>query len=347
MVDLPVDADDPAAVAEAAGLVYVSDEEPGWSRRRRGRGFSYVGPDGNLAGPEERSRIEELAIPPAWTEVWIALDPDAHVQATGRDDAGRKQYRYHDRWRQIRDAMKFDRLAEFGLRLPEVRSDVGGYLADRGLGRRRVLAAVTRLLDQSLIRVGNEEYAADNDTYGATTLRPEHVRTSRRGMVLEFTAKGGLERSVPVRDPEVRSVIQECLAVAEGDVFCFEADGSVVDVTSADVNEFLRELAGDAFTAKDFRTWGGTTHAAGHLGPLPLGEDPAAVDRDELAAIDAAAEILGNTRAVARSCYVAPQVPAAHRAGALGEAWRASRSTEWMTRPERVSAKVLTEFTPG
>ena len=339
--------DDPADVAEAAGLVYVSDDEdPGYERRRRGRGWSYVAPDGTVADGDTRARIEALAIPPAWTEVWIALDPDAHVQATGRDDAGRKQYRYHDRWREVRDALKFDRLAEFGVRLPSVRQDVVGHLRGTRLSRRRVLAAVTRLLDTTLIRVGNEAYVADNDTYGATTLLPEHVVDNGRGLILEFTGKGGLEHSIPVSDPDVRRVIRQSREVAKGDLFGFDEGGTWHDVTSVDVNDYLRGLAGEGFSAKDFRTWGGTAHVTGHLAPLAPAEDDGP-DRLELAAIDRAAELLGNTRAVARDCYVAPQVPASWRVGALGEVWRGSRRSEHLSRPERATRRVLEEFVPA
>jgi len=334
---------DPPEVAAAAGLRYVTDDEPGWSRRRAGRGFTYVAPDGRRADPAERERFEALAVPPAWTDVWIATDPDAHVLATGRDEAGRKQYRYHDRWRMVRDAMKFERLVEFGERLPAVREEVAGHLRARRLTRQRVLAAVTRLMDTTLIRVGNEEYAADNDTYGATTILPEHVKNGRGGLRLEFTAKGGVERVVPVTDRAVQRVIAECLEVTSGDLFCYVEKGEALDVTSADVNEYLRGLAGEAFSAKDFRTWGATAHVTGHLGPLPPPLDEAAGDEAELAAIDAAAELLGNTRAVCRSCYVAPQVGMSHREGVLAEVWRGARRTRWLARPERAATRVLEE----
>lgn len=345
MTAIDLEVDDPRAVAEAAGLTYVSDEvDPGYRRRRRGRGFSYVAPDGATVTSPTRAALEALAVPPAWTEVWIAVDPDAHIRATGRDDAGRKQYLYHERWRLVRDAMKFDRLRAFGLRLSTVRDEVDGHLSDRGLGRKRVLAAVTRLLDTTLIRVGNEEYAADNETYGATTLLPEHVVDTGRRLHLDFVGKGGIEWSVPVTDPAVRKVIRESVEATRGDLFFYEVDGAPVDVTSADVNDFLRELAGEEFSAKDFRTWGGTAHVTDHLAPLELGGDPADLERDELAAIDRAAEVLGNTRTVARACYVAPHVPASWRAGHLAEVWRASRASARLTRPEQATARVLADF---
>jgi DNA topoisomerase-1 len=334
--------DDPVEVAHAAGLTYVSDEEdPGFTRRKQGKGFSYRTPDGRVVDAATRERIEALAIPPAWTEVWIAVDPDAHIQVTGRDDRDRKQYLYHERWRLVRDAMKFERLAEFALRLPTVREDLDGYLRDSGLTRQRVLAAVTRLLDTTFIRVGNEEYAADNETYGATTLLPEHVVDEGRTLALEFTGKGGIEWAVPVTDAKVRKVIRQCLDTTRGDLFCYEVDGEQRDVTSDDVNQFLREIAGESFSAKDFRTWGGTANVTGHLGPLALPTDPGEIDAGELAAIDAAAELLGNTRAVARTCYVAPQVPASWRAGELVDIWKASRKAARLTRPERAAALVL------
>lgn len=337
---------DPQAVAEAAGLTYVSDEEdPGYRRRRRGKGFSYTAPDGTTVAGEERERLEALAVPPAWTDVWIAVDPDAHVQATGRDDADRKQYLYHERWRLVRDAMKFERLREFGAALPSVREDVDGHLRGSRLTRTRVLAAVTRLLDTTLIRVGNEQYAADNETYGATTLLPEHVVDTGRRLTLEFTGKGDVAWSVPVEDAEVRRVIRPSLEVTRGDLFAYEGEGGgLVDVTSADVNDYLRGVAGDAFSAKDFRTWGGTAHVTDRLGPQAWAEEVA--DELELDAIDAAALLLGNTRAVARSCYVAPQVPSSWRTGLLAELWRASRGSARLSRPERATARVLEEADP-
>jgi DNA topoisomerase-1 len=274
--------------------------------------------------------------------VWISVDPDAHVVATGRDDRGRKQYLYHERWRLVRDAMKFERLAGFALRLPTVRTELDGYLGDKGLTRDRVMAAVTRLMDTTYVRVGNEAYAADNETYGATTLLPEHVRDDGRSLVLEFTGKSNTPWEVAVQDAKVRKVIRECLEVTDGDLFWFRNErGEIQDVTSEGVNDFLRELAGDEVSAKDFRTWGGTATVTGALGPLLVPADPAEVDAGELAAIDAAAELLGNTRAVARECYIAPQVPASWRAGELTDVWKASRKASKLTRPERAAARVL------
>jgi DNA topoisomerase-1 len=334
--------DDPVAVAEAAGLTYVDADDPGIERQRHGKGFSYRAPDGDLVDAETRERIEALAIPPAWTDVWIADDPDAHIQATGRDDEDRKQYLYDERWRLVRDAQKFERLVDFAAGLPSVREDLDGHLRDKGLTRARVHAAVVRLLDTTLMRVGNEAYAADNETYGATTLLPEHVRDGGRTLTLAFTGKGGAEWEVPVADAPVRKVIRECLEVTSGDLFCFRNDaGQLQDVTSEGINDFLRELAGAAFSAKDFRTWGGTANVTGSLGPLALPTDPGEVDAGELAAIDAAAELLGNTRAVARACYIAPQVPTSWRDGELDDIWKASRKAARLTRPERAAARVL------
>ena len=336
-----IDPEDPAEVAEAAGLKYVSDAEPGIRRVARGRGFSYVRPNGSTVPGRERDRIEGLAIPPAWTDVWISPDPEAHLLATGRDDADRKQYRYHDRWRAIRDAMKFERMAEFGERLGPVRRDVEGYLADHGLPRSRVLAAVVRLLDRSLIRIGNEEYAADNETFGATTLLSEHVQRERGGVHLVFPGKGGVERDIALSDEPLVRVIDTCLETPHEDLFWYRTTGGTADVTSDDVNEFLQELAGDEFSAKDFRTWGGTAVAAGHLveGPPPAAKG--AREAELLAALDAAAERLGNTRAVCRACYVAPQVGLAYETEQLLEAWRSSRRTRWLDRIERTTGKVL------
>lgn len=333
---------DPAASADDAGLSYVGDAQPGITRRRRGRGFSYYRPGGGLIDdPGERARIEALAVPPAWTDVWICSRPDGHIQATGRDDRGRKQYRYHPRWHEVRDATKFDALADFGRLLPDLRAHVDRDLARRGLPEEKVMAAVVKLLDQTLIRIGNDEYALANGSYGLTTIEGRHVRVSGSTMVFEFGGKSGQEIDLSLRDRRLAAIVQRCQELPGEDLFQYLAGERVVDVTSTDVNDYLRSLTGGDRTAKDFRTWGGTVEAAGRLVELGPGETERECDRRVLAAIDAAAERLGNTRAVARSGYVHPRVGEAYRTGDLAEAWRRSRTTPRLSRRERTVLKVL------
>jgi DNA topoisomerase I len=340
--------------ADEADLYYVTDEIPGISRRRRGKGFSYHAPDGStITDPGERARIEAIAIPPAWTDVWICPVPDGHILASGRDDRGRKQYRYHPRWREVRDTDKYDRLAAFGAMLPDLRRDLDGDLRRRGLPREKVLALVVQLLDATLIRVGNDAYAEANDSFGLTTLRPEHVEVSSTTVEFDFVGKGGVERQLAIRDQRLARIVKQCHELRGQDLFSYQGeDGEIVDVGSTDVNGYLREIAGADITAKHFRTWGGTVTAAEtllELTPPDTGSGTGTgrdADADVLAAIDAAADTLGNTRAVCRSCYVHPAVPDAYRDGTLHEAWRSSRETAWFRRAERTVLKVL-EQQPG
>lgn len=309
--------DRPDVAAEAAGLVYVSGDEPGVRRIRRGKGFSYRRPDGTTVprGPE-RDRIEQLAIPPAWTDVWICPDPAGHLQATGRDDRGRKQYRYHDRWREIRDATKFHQLEAFGRRLPAVRERVDAGLRKRTHCRERALALMVGLLDASLVRVGSRAYERENDTYGLTTIGSEHVEVNSRRVRLAFASKGGQDREIEVRDRRLARHVAGCLERDGGALFSYETDGGLECAVHADdVNDWLHDVTGDSFSAKYFRTWGGTVVAAAAL--WRGSSDGPDVDGAVLTAMDAAAERLGNTRAVARQSYVHPKVPAAYRAGQL------------------------------
>jgi len=332
--------DECEAMAESAGLRYVSDDEPGIARRRCGSGFRYVTSSGGGVGDADRQRIDELAVPPAWTDVWISADRVAHLQVTGRDDRDRKQYLYHRSWRELRDEAKFDELAQFGRRLGDVRKRVESDLAGTGLGLHRAVAAVVRLLDVTLIRVGNERYAAENDTFGATTLEPRHVIASPEGFRLEFTGKSGVDRRLLVEDPVLVEAIAESLRHDQRQVFCYLDDGGgLFDVASNHVNAYLAEIAGPVATAKTFRTWGATARAVAHLGAHP--GSGMSVDRRCLAAIDVAAEALGNTRAVCRSCYVAPAITAAVESGELDRAWAASRSGRWRNRAESTTAKLL------
>jgi DNA topoisomerase-1 len=332
---------DLSTTAVEAGLRYVSDAKPAITRRRSGKGFSYRRSDGSLVSADERRRIEALAIPPAWTDVWICDRPDGHVLATGRDDRGRKQYRYHPQWQEISGATKFAALRDFGHDLPCVRARVEEDLARPGLPEEKVLAAVVRLLDDTLIRIGNDEYAVANDSYGLTTLEDDHATVSGNSVVFEFGGKSGTAFEVEVRDRRLAAIVRRCQELPGEDLFQYLDGDRVVDVTSTSVNDYLRDLTKGHRTAKDFRTWGGTVVAAETLMANGRGTTKREADQRILGAIDAAADRLGNTRAVARSSYVHPGVLEAYRDGSLDEAWRHSRAAPRMSRTERTVLKLL------
>lgn len=332
---------DPAAIADEAGLSYVSDAEPAIIRQRRGTGFSYRRADGSLVDGEERRRIDAIAIPPAWTDVWICERPDGHILATGRDDRGRKQYRYHPRWQEMSGATKFEALRDFGHALPRVRARVEDHLALPGLSEEKVLAAVVRLLDETLIRIGNDEYAVANESYGLTTLEDEHATVTGASVTFEFGGKSGTDFDVKVRDRRLAAIVRRCQELPGEDLFQYLDGDRVVDVTSTSVNDYLRTLTKGDRTAKDFRTWGGTVVVVEALaGDVPP-ESGREAERRILASIDLAAERLGNTRTVARSSYVHPGIVDAYRDGSLAGAWRHSRSAPRMSRAERTVLKLL------
>ena len=335
--------DDALQTAEAAGLRYVNEDMPCVRRRRRGKGWQYIGPDGTtITDAKERERINAIAVPPAWTDVWICPKADGHILAVGRDARGRKQYVYHPRWREVRDETKFERMTEFGAVLPDIRKATDEHLRLRGLPREKVLALVVRLLDRTLIRVGNDEYAEENDAYGLTTLRQEHVEVNGSTMAFDFTGKGGAEHQVALRDPKLARVVHQCHELGGQELFAYEDEaGETVDVGSADVNAYLRELSADDYTAKDFRTWGGTVEATRALADLGDADTEKDAEKNVLAAIDQAAERLGNTRAVCRSSYVHPAVPEAYVEGDLLERWRRARKTGALDRGERTVLAVL------
>jgi DNA topoisomerase I len=333
---------DPEQAAEEAGLDYVTDEHPGYVRRRRGRGFSYHRADGSsVRAHGDLDRIRSLAIPPAWQDVWICASPNGHLQATGRDARGRKQYRYHPRWREVRDENKFRLLAAFGQSLPGLRDRVDGELNQTGLPRQKVLALVVRLLDDTLVRVGNREYAEDNETFGLTTVTAEHVDLGWRHATFEFVGKGGTEHLVTVDDGRLARVIRRCHELGGQSLFSYVDDGQVRSVTSTDVNDYLRSAIGPSITAKHFRTWGGTVTATEFLAVQEVPQTEKEAAQMELAAVDAAAAQLRNTRAVCRRCYVHPIVPEAHRSGALAEAWKHSRTVGQLSRGERTVLALL------
>lgn len=313
---------DPTESAQSAGLRYVSDAMPGIARRRAGKGFSYVGPDGmRISDRKEIGRIRSLAIPPAYADVWICPHRNGHIQATGRDARGRKQYRYHPRWREVRDETKFGRMVEFSQVLPAIRARVERDLSRPGMSREKVLATVVRLLECTGIRVGNDEYARANRSFGLTTLRDHHVEISGSRLRFQFRGKSGKIHDVELTDRRLARIVTHCQAVPGETLFQYvDADNGRQTVDSGDVNEYLREITSEEFTAKDFRTWAGTIQAVGALQVL----GPAGTEREAksaiLKAIDQVAERLNNTRAVCRKYYVHPAVFETYQAGTMLEA---------------------------
>jgi DNA topoisomerase-1 len=318
---------DPTVAARAAGLRYTSDRSPGVTRVRSGKGFRYLDADGKpVRDRDVLKRIRSLAIPPAWTEVWICPRGDGHLQATGRDARGRKQYRYHPRWREVRDEAKYDRMAAFGRALPVIRARTEEDLARPGLPREKVLATVVRLLERTLIRVGNEEYAQSNGSYGLTTLRERHVEVSGEKIHFAFRGKSGVKHRIDVHDARLAKVVRRCRDLPGQELFQYVDDeGQTRAVTSADVNDYLREITGEDFTAKDFRTWAGTVLAAVSLRDLEAFESLAEARRNVARAIDAVSSRLGNTAAVCRKCYVHPAVLEAYTDGSLAASLRRAR----------------------
>ena len=304
--------DDPPASAAAAGLRYVTDDSPGYTRQKWGKGFTYRDAKGKtVVARKLKERFTALVIPPAWTEVWICAQDNGHLQATGRDEIGRKQYLYHPQWRQVRDRAKYDRVVAFGRVLPGIRRRVAQDLQGEPMSREWVLAGVVRLLETTLVRVGNDEYSRKNSSYGLTTIRKKHVLRKKGDevMVLSFTGKSGKDWSVEVEEPEVIEVIVACLETPGYEVFkYFDADGVKRDVKSDDVNAYLREVAGAYVTAKDFRTWAGTVLAAVALEELERSQPDARHEKRLVRAIERVAGFLGNTPTVCRSCYVHPHV---------------------------------------
>lgn len=302
-----------------AGLTYVTDQDPGLRRKpARGSGFNYVDADGKPVSDEKTlDRIRALAIPPAWTDVWICPRANGHIQATGRDARGRKQYRYHARWQSERGAGKYDRLLAFGRALPRLRKRVEEDLARRGLPREKVLAAVIRVMEMTLIRVGNEEYAKTNKSFGLTTLRDRHAKVGATRAVFEFKGKSGKVHQTRFNDRRLARVVKACQDLPGQRLFQYlDEDGQRRAVESADVNAYIREALGEDFSAKDFRTWAGTVAAARAL-TMPECADLSAAKRNVNTCVKAVAGLLGNTAAVARSAYIHPAILDAYAEGNL------------------------------
>jgi len=314
-------AENPREAAKEAGLRYSSDDRPGIRRRRRGRGFQYLDAHGRtITDREERARIDALAVPPAWTDVWICPSPNGHLQATGRDARGRKQYRYHPRWRELRDEAKYDRMLAFAAALPRIRRRVDRDIARKALSKPRVVATIVRLLDETGIRVGNDEYARENGSFGLTTMRKRHAEVEGSSVAFRFRGKSGKTTDVDVTDPRVARVLRRCEGLPGQHLFQYvDEDGEPVDVDSDDVNAYLREMAGDDFTAKDFRTWTGTVLAAWALEELGEAGSQTQATRQVVRAVESVAKELGNTPAVCRSAYIHPQVIETHLEGNLAQ----------------------------
>jgi DNA topoisomerase-1 len=310
---------DSRAVARDAGLRHATDARPGITRRRAGKGWSYRDAEGTIIRDRETlARMRALAIPPAWTDVWICPWPNGHLQASGRDARGRKQYRYHTAWHDRRGTDKFDRMLAFAQALPRIRQRCDTDLAARGLPREKVLAAVVRLLELTLIRVGNDEYARLNRSFGLTTLRDRHATIDGTSVRFRFRGKSGRSHEVGLRDRRLATVVRRCQELPGQDLFQYvDAEGEVRDVASDDVNAYLREASGGDFTAKDFRTWAGTVLAYRALRALQPGTGERAAQRNVVEAIRQTADQLGNTPAVARGSYVHPAVLEAYLDGSL------------------------------
>ncbi len=321
--------------AKAAKLRYVSDRRPGISRVRTAEGFTYRNPDGSTVTDEETlARIRKLAIPPAYEHVWICPYPNGHLQAVGRDARGRKQYRYHPRWREVRDEGKYGKMLAFGKLLPKIRARVDADLSRRGLPREKVLAAIVRLLEATLMRVGNEEYAKTNNSYGLTTLRNRHVKVGGNQIRFDFRGKHGVEHHIDLRSKRLAAIVRRCQELPGQELFEYlDEDGTPRGISSEDVNEYLHEIAGEEITAKDFRTWAGTNLAALALRELESFDSQTKAKKNVVRAVEAVSKLLGNTPAICRKCYIHPAIFDGYLDGSLLQALK-RRADEEMSDPD-------------
>jgi DNA topoisomerase I len=313
----------PREAAKAAGLRYISDSRPGITRVRARAGFGYSHPDGSKVSDEETlTRIRKLAIPPAYENVWICTDPNGHLQAVGRDARGRKQYRYHPRWREVRDEGKYGKMLLFGKALPRIRAQVQKDLARHSMPREKVLAVIICLLETTLMRVGNEEYAKTNKSYGLTTLRNRHVKLEGGSRIcFDFRGKHGAEHHVDLRDKRLASIVRRCQELPGQELFQYLGDnGTPHAVGSEDVNEYLRAIAGAEITAKDFRTWAATNLAALALRELETFDSQTKAKRNVMQAVEAVSKMLGNTPAICQKCYIHPAIFDGYLDGSLLQA---------------------------
>lgn len=309
---------DSVEAAEEAGLRYVSDETPGYSRKAKGDDFEYFDADGKPIHDEQRLlRIKRIGIPPAWTDVWICPSPNGHIQATGRDARCRKQYRYHQRWREVRDENKYERIAIFGAALPKIRKRVEKDMERRELGREKVLATVVHLLERTFIRIGNEEYARENKSFGLTTMQDRHVDVKGAKLRFHFRGKSGKMHEVDVTDRRIAKTVSRLQDLPGQDLFQYvDENGERHNVTSQDVNGYLGKMTNEDFTAKDFRTWAGTVLAAIAVNSLGAAETKKQAKANIRDAISAVAKILGNTPAICRKCYIHPAIFETYQSGA-------------------------------
>jgi DNA topoisomerase-1 len=320
-------------VARQVGLRYVRDDAPGITRKPLKNGFRYIGADGKPVRDEGMlARIKSLAIPPAWTDVWICPFENGHIQATGRDARRRKQYRYHTRWRSVRDETKYERMLNFGKALPSIRAEVDAALRLPGLPREKVLATIVYLLQATMMRIGNEEYARNNQSFGLTTLRDRHVRIDGGEVEFHFRGKSGVQHSIKVDDPRLARIIRRTRDLPGQELFQYiDDDGELHAVGSADVNDYLRTLTGEDYTAKDFRTWSGTILAAIALQEYQKFDSAAQAKKNIVRAIETVAEKLGNTPTICRKCYVHPAVIDAYLDGTMRNALQ-QRAREKLTK---------------
>jgi DNA topoisomerase I len=343
-------ATNPIESAKASRLRYISDDTRGITRKRSGNGFRYLDPQGNpLRDAEHLRRIKSLVIPPAWQNVWISPFADGHLQATGRDAKDRKQYRYHPRWREVRDQTKYDRMLAFGRVLPRVRARVKRDLALPGLPRKKVIATVVQLLETTLIRVGNEEYARQNHSFGLTTMRNKHVKVKGTKIRFEFRGKSGVEFNLNLDDRRLAKIVKRCQELPGQELFQYiDEAGERRTIDSTDVNQYLREVAQEDFTAKDFRTWAGTVLAARALREIEHFDSKAQAKRNIVSAIETVAKKLGNTRAVCRKCYIHPAVVDSYLEGSLVDTLRQRVNQELAQtlsklRPEEAAVMAILE----
>jgi DNA topoisomerase I len=320
--------EDAKETAKAAGLRYVTDRTPGIRRVARGKKFSYIRPDGRVVRDAEAlTRIRSLVVPPAWTDVWICPFENGHIQVTARDARGRKQYRYHTRWREVRDSTKYEKLAAFGQTLPAIRRRVQADLSLPGLPREKVLAAVVRLLESTFMRVGSEKYVRHNGSFGLTTLRDQHVKITGQRIRFRFRGKSGKHHDIELDDKRLAAIVRRCRDMPGYELFQYlDPDGQPRTIDSYDVNEYLRTITGEEYTAKDFRTWAGTVLAALALQELQKFDSATQAKRNVLRAIEAVAQQLGNTPSICRKCYVHPGVIDAYLDGTMMRALK--RRTE-------------------
>ena len=346
--DIVTPAAPPMESARAAGLRYTTDARPGIRRLRRGRAFTYVDADGRrVRAAGELARIRALVIPPAWMDVWICADPRGHLQATGRDARGRKQYRYHHKWRTVRDETKYERVMGFAKALPVIRRTTSIHLRRQGLTREKVLATVVQLLEKTLIRVGNDEYARSNRSYGLTTMRDGHVEVKGPRLRFSFRGKSGVEHEIDLTDRRLARIVKQCRDLPGYELFQYvDENGERQTVGSEEVNAYLKEITGQDLTSKDFRTWAGTVLAAQLLREFEAYTSNAQARRNILAAVEMVARRLGNTKAVCRKCYIHPAIFDAYLDGSMLEtiaqrARKVSRAVDRLTSGEAAVLRLL------